>query len=84
MFLYCVTCQALTPIGALSEITQATGIHTEIIRADSQQDAERISKEGLAARFYQYSARINESSVGILDADGHIVNYFWNFRSHRI
>lgn len=85
LFVYCVTCQCLTPIGDLSEITRATGIHTEIISADSEQQAHRISKEGIAERFRdQGTVKISGDAVGILDANGHIVNYFWGFRSHRI
>ena len=85
MFIYCVTCQCLTPLGMDSEITQATGIHMEIIRADSEQQAIRICQEGLEARFKgEGDARIRGQSVGVLDEAGHIVNYFWGFRSHRI
>ena len=85
MFIYCVTCYCLTPLGNLSEVTQATGIHSDIIRADSEQDAVRIVKEGLKARFRE-GARVDvrENALGVLDENGHIINYFWNFRVHRV
>lgn len=84
-FTYCVTCQCLTPIGELSDVTMSTGIHTEIVRADSEQQAQRIVKEGIAARFKEYgSVAIRNNNVGVLDEKGHIVNFFWSFRSHRV
>ncbi len=84
LFTYCVTCQCLTPIGGLPEITLATGIYTEIVHADSEQQAHRIVMERIAERYRDYAAAIKSGSVGVLDEDGHIVNYFWNFRSHCI
>lgn len=88
-FLYSVTAHCLTPINSDQDITISAGTASLLIKADSEQDAIGHAMKAIAAAYEEdkeLSAIISDKAgtVCIMDDNGHIVNHFWNFRSHRI
>lgn len=89
MFWYCITCQCLTPIFQLADLSETAGVFTTTTRANSLQDAIVAVIKELVAPYKEkdeLTAVVNyqKHTLQVLDEKAHIVNYFWGFRGHRI
>lgn len=87
---YCITADNLTGEIPQGAIIQQSGIAITIQIAESEKEAVRMMQHSIRSCYElsddELKGIVDEMNgvVTIMDESGHIVNHFWNFRSHRV